>query len=29
VPEALKEALRAALELDEPFRMLVAPGTVA
>jgi hypothetical protein len=29
VPEALKESLRAALKLDEPFRLLVAPGTVA
>jgi preprotein translocase subunit SecD len=29
VPEALKEAVRAALELDDPFRLLVAQGAVA
>jgi hypothetical protein len=29
VPEALKEAVRAALDLDDPSRLLVAQGTVA
>ncbi|MEY2455823.1 MAG: hypothetical protein QOK06_917 [Acidimicrobiaceae bacterium] len=29
VPEALKEAVRAALDLKQPFRLLVFPGNVA